>query len=99
MPKNVIGRPDHAAPKRTGLQKLDYSEPAVLRGIIAAALALAAALGFVATDEIEGAAEGLIPIAALLIPLIQSWATRQAVVSPQTSDAKVAQALASAEGQ
>ena len=61
-------------------RRLNYAEPAVLRGIVTAALALAASLGFVATDEIRGAAEGLIPVVAFLIPLVQSLWTRQAVV-------------------
>jgi len=65
-------------------RKLNYTEPSVLRGIITAVLALAAALGFAATDEIKGAAEALIPLAAVLIPLVQSFWTRQAVYSPQT---------------
>ncbi len=71
------------------MKKLQYSEPAVLRGIVTAVIALAAALGFVATDEIKGAAEALIPLAAFLIPLVQSLWTRQAVVSPQTHAEKL----------
>ncbi len=71
------------------MKKLEYSEPAVLRGIVTAVIALAAALGFVASDEIKGAAEGLIPILALLIPLAQSLWTRQAVVSPRTHAEKL----------
>lgn len=71
------------------MKRLNYSEPAVLRGIITALLALAASLGFVATDEIRGFAEGLIPVLAFLIPLVQSFWTRQAVVSPETLDRAV----------
>lgn len=70
----------------------NYREPAVLRGIITALLALAASLGFVASDEIKGATEGLIPVVAFLVPLVQSLWTRQAVVSPETADARVAAA-------
>jgi hypothetical protein len=65
-------------------RKLNYTEPSVLRGIITALIALAAALGFVATDEIKGAAEALIPVAAVVIPLAQSLWTRFAVWSPQS---------------
>jgi len=65
-------------------RKLNYTEPSILRGIITAVLALAAALGFAATDEIRGLAEGLIPVVAFVVPLVQSLWTRQAVVSPQT---------------
>lgn len=66
------------------MRKLNYREPAVLRGIVTAVLALAASLGFVATDDIKGAAEGLIPVVAFLLPLAQSVWTRAAVFSPQT---------------
>jgi hypothetical protein len=62
------------------MKRLNYAEPSVLRGIVTALIALAASLGFVATDEIKGAAEGIIPVAAFLIPLVQSLWTRQAVV-------------------
>lgn len=61
-------------------KRLNYNEPSVLRGIVTAAIAFAASLGFVATDEVRGAAEGLIPAVALLLPLLQSLWTRRAVV-------------------
>jgi hypothetical protein len=66
------------------VKKLNYSEPSVLRGILTALIALAASLGFVASEDIEGAAEALIPIAALLIPILQAVWTRRSVVSPKT---------------
>jgi hypothetical protein len=59
---------------------LAYNEPAVLRGIVTALITLAASLGFVVTDDVKGAAEALIPVAAFLIPLAQSLWTRRAVV-------------------
>lgn len=65
-------------------KRLNYSEPSVLRGIVTAVLALAASLGFVATDDVKGAAEGVIPVAAFLIPLAQSLWTRRNVFSPKT---------------
>lgn len=67
-------------------RKLNYAEPSVLRGIITALIALAASLGFVATDEVKGAAEALIPIAAVVIPLGQSLWTRFSVWSPKSVD-------------
>jgi hypothetical protein len=67
-------------------KKLNYAEPSVLRGIVTAALALAAALGFVATDEIKGWAESVIPLAAVVIPLAQALWTRFAVWSPKSVD-------------
>lgn len=66
------------------VRKLDYTEPSVLRGVVTSALALAASLGFVATDDVKGAAEGLIPVVAFLLPLLQSLWTRAAVFSPKT---------------
>lgn len=66
------------------MKHLNYSEPAVLRGIVTALVALAAAIGFVVPANLSGAAEGLIPVLAFVIPLVQSIWTRQAVVSPQT---------------
>lgn len=68
------------------IRKLNFTEPAVLRGVVTALIALAASLGFVATDEIKGFAEGLIPVVAFLIPLLQSVWTRAAVFSPATVD-------------
>lgn len=65
-------------------RKLNWSEPAVLRGVVTALVALAASLGVVVTDEVKGAAEGLIPVFSFLLPLLQSLWTRQAVYSPET---------------
>ena len=67
--------------------KLNYAEPSVLRGIVVAAVALAAALGFSTTADINGAAEKLIPVAAVLIPLAQAGWTRAAVWSKKSVDA------------
>jgi hypothetical protein len=64
--------------------KLNYTEPSVLRGIVTALIALAASLGFVVTDDVQGAAEALIPIAAVVLPLLQSLWTRAAVWSPKS---------------
>jgi len=66
--------------------KLNYAEPSVLRGIVTAVVALAASLGFVTSTDIQGVAEGLIPVAAFVIPLVQSLWTRAAVFSPKTVD-------------
>lgn len=67
-------------------KRLNYTEPSVLRGIITALAALAAAVGFVSTDEVAGVAEGLIPLVAFVLPLAQSLWTRAAVFSPKTVD-------------
>ena len=68
-------------------KRLDYSEPAVLRGIVTAVVALLASVGFVNTDAISGAAEVWIPIVATAIPIVQSLWTRFATFSPKTVDA------------
>ena len=64
------------------MRKLNFTEPAVLRGIITSVLALAASIGFVIPANLSGAAEGLIPVVAFLVPLAQSLWTRSAVYSP-----------------
>jgi hypothetical protein len=65
-------------------KSLNFREPAVLRGIITALVALAASLGVVVSDDVTGAAEGLIPVVAFVLPLLQSVWTRAAVFSPKT---------------
>jgi hypothetical protein len=62
--------------------KLNFAEPAILRGIITAIVSLAAALGFVIPSDITGAAEAAIPTLSFLIPLALSLWTRAAVFSP-----------------
>lgn len=66
--------------------RLNYAEPAVLRGIVTAVVALLASLGFSATTDISGVAEVIIPIVSFLLPLLQSVWTRAAVFSPKTVD-------------
>jgi hypothetical protein len=66
--------------------KLNYAEPAVLRGIITAVVALLASLGVVTTTDVSGAAEAAIPIVAFVLPLLQSLWTRAAVFAPKTVD-------------
>lgn len=67
-------------------KRMNYAEPSILRGIVTAVVALLAALGFSTSTEINGAAEALIPVAAFVIPLAQSWWTRSSVFSPKTAD-------------
>jgi len=64
--------------------RLNWSEPAVLRGVITAVVALLASIGVVVSTDVTGVAEALIPIAAVVIPLVQSLWTRAAVFSPKT---------------
>jgi hypothetical protein len=66
------------------MHHLEQTEPAVLRGVVTAVLALAVSLGFVIPADLSTMTELLIPIAAVLIPLAQSLWTRAAVWSPRS---------------
>lgn len=63
--------------------KLNFREPAVLRGAITALVAFLASIGVVVSNDVTGVAEGLIPVAAIVIPLVQSLWTRAGVFSPK----------------
>ena len=80
---NVPGVPDHAA---RGLRWWNYVEPARLRAIATAVVALCAALGVVLPFDLPGIAEAAIGVLAVLLPLLQGEVTRAAVVSPQRAD-------------
>lgn len=82
---NVPGQADHAAPK-SGLKWANYAEPAMLRAVAAAVVALVAALGLTLPFDLPGLVEAAIGTLAVLVPLIQGKATREAVVSPQHAD-------------
>lgn len=82
---NIIGEPDHAAPK-TKWQLWEYTEPSRVRAIVTAVVALAAALGIVLPFDLPGLAEAAIGVLAVVLPLIQGESTRAAVVSPQRAD-------------
>lgn len=64
------------------------TEPARVRAIVAAVIALAAALGIVLPFDLPGIAEAGIALLAVLIPVIQGEATRAAVFSPATAEAQ-----------
>jgi len=55
-------------------------EPARLRGIAVALVALAAALGLVLPFDLPGITEAIIGIMALVLPLVQGELTRAKVV-------------------
>lgn len=74
------------------IKKLDYREPAVLRGIALAALALAGSLGVVIPEDLPGRIDVLIVGGATFFPLVQAVWTRFAVWSPKAKDAAVAAA-------
>ena len=82
---NTPGVPDHAAPK-SGWKWLNYVEPARVRAVVAAVLALCVALGITLPFDLPGIAEAAIGLLAVVVPLIQGETTRAAVVSPQRAD-------------
>lgn len=61
----------------------EYCEPARIRAIVTAVLALCAALGIVLPFDLPGIAEALILIVAAVLPLAQGESTRAAVVPLQ----------------
>jgi hypothetical protein len=81
--------PEPAAP-RGKLTWLNYTEPARLRAIAAAVVALGAALGLTLPFDLPGAVEVILPLLAFLVPLLQGETTRAAVISPRRADLIVA---------
>jgi hypothetical protein len=95
MPKNVVGRADHAAPEESTAVKLwNYTEPARLRAVVAAVVALCAALGIAIPFDLPAVAEAAIALLAVLVPLVQGESTRAAVFSPITHQEQVGRAAA-----
>lgn len=64
---------------------LRYAEPARLRGIWTAVIALALALGVAIPADVDGKVTALIAAVSVLLPLLQAETTR-AVVSPAVDD-------------
>lgn len=85
LPSRSTPGPDHAAPSGR-LRWLEYTEPARLRAVAAAVVALVAALGLTLPFDLPGAVEALVPLLAFLVPLLQGEVTRAAVVSPRRAD-------------
>jgi hypothetical protein len=72
------------------------NEPAVVRGIIGTALALAVTLGFVSQTDSEAALSAVDAILAavlVLIPIVQAVFTRAKVTPVETADANERLAL------
>lgn len=83
LPSQLTPGPDHA--KERPMSRLwKYTEPARIRAIVAAVVALCGALGIVLPVDLPGIAEALIVVLAAVIPLVQGESTRAAVVSPKT---------------
>jgi hypothetical protein len=86
LPSQSTPGPDHAAPTEGLIVKLltNYAEPARIRAIVTAVVALCGALGVVLPFDLPGIAEAAIVVLSVLLPLIQGESTRSAVVSPKT---------------
>jgi hypothetical protein len=94
MPKNVVGRADHAAPEGPAMKLWNCTEPARIRAVVAAVVALCAALGIVLPFNLPAVAEAAIAVLAVLVPLVQGESTRAAVFSPITHQEQVGRAAA-----
>ncbi len=68
-------------------------EPATLRGIWVAVVALAGTLGLTVSDRLDTQVSAIIAALVVIVPLLQGLWTRQAVVPVATHDAAVAEAL------
>lgn len=66
--------------------KLNYTEPAVLRGILAALLGLGASLGLTLPSDLPGQLDAGIVALTTLLPVVQALWTRRHVFSKQTVD-------------
>ena len=65
---------------------LSYFEPARLRGVWVALVALLAALGVAVPAGWDGYVTAIVGVAAIVVPLVQAELTRRAVYSPATAD-------------
>ena len=72
----------------------DYTEPTLIRAVVAAVLQLCAALGIVLPFDLPGIAEAAIVLLAVLVPLIQGVTTRAKVWSQRSKDEAVGLAKA-----
>lgn len=64
-----------------------YTEPARLRAVWTALAALLASLGLTLSTDLDVAADAVINLVAVVLPLLQGRSTRAAVFSPATFDA------------
>ena len=62
------------------INRIEYLEPARIRAVVTAVIALCGALGVVLPFDLPGVAEALILVLAAVLPLAQGEATRAAVV-------------------
>lgn len=79
-------------------KRLEYTEPAMWRGVVTALIALLGAVGVTVTADLSALVDSLIVAASLALPLVQAVTTRAAVVSPATADKEVGIATGLATG-
>lgn len=72
----------------------NYTEPARIRAIVTAVVALVGALGITLPFDLPGLAEAAIVVLSVLLPLIQGESTRAVVVSPATHNEQLGRAAA-----
>lgn len=74
-------------------------EPSRLRATIVAGVALAASLGLVATADVPGWVDLVLPLAAVFLPYLQHWLVRPQVVPVAKIRAAIAAAPILTDGQ
>ena len=79
-------------------KRLEYTEPAMWRGVVTALIALLGAVGVTVNADLSTFVDSLIVAASLALPLVQAVTTRAAVVSPATADKEVGIATGLATG-
>ena len=70
---------DQPAPSKFSWSYLSTFEPAVLRGLWVTLVGLLTAFGLQVSDAIQAKATAIIAAAAVIVPLVQAFWTRQAV--------------------
>jgi Mg/Co/Ni transporter MgtE len=69
------------------LSRINYTEPARLRAVWVALVALLATLGVSVSADIDAKVTAIIALLAVVLPMIQGETTRAAVYAPATVDA------------
>jgi hypothetical protein len=72
--------------KRTGWAWLQYAEPARLRAVWVALVALLGTIGVTLSTEVDADVGAIIGAIAVLLPVLQGEWTRASVYSPETHE-------------
>jgi uncharacterized membrane protein len=75
--------------KRTGWAWLQYAEPARLRAMWVALVALLGTIGVTVSSDLDGTVGAIIGVVAVLLPVLQGEWTRASVYSPETHELAV----------